>query len=317
MLSTFFTFVRDKLIYLITFSILIGLLYGYFFPSQIFQPLIFPVLFLMIYPMMINLDLLALGDAFKNFKPIALSLLINYTISPILAIILAKLFFASNPHFIVALYLIALLPTSGMTIAWTGLAKGNIMTALIMVSFNLLLSIPLLPIYMKFMLGTSVNVDAVQIIQELVKFVVIPMILGDLTRRFILKKWGKEVFNKKIKPQLSGFSSTGVVVLVFMAIAMRSQKIIEQLDQAIIAIVVMFVYYFLILFISHLIGNKLLEYGDRVALVYATAARDLTIALAIAIVLFPDSVLLIAVSYIAQVPIAAFYLKYNQKKYII
>ncbi len=312
-MTTFFKFITNNLIYLILASIILGLIYGMYLPTDSFKLFIYPVLFFMIYPMMINLNILNLGSGFKNFKPIAFSLLINYTISPLIAIVLANTFFNGSIEMAIGIYLISILPTSGMTVAWTGLAKGNIMTALIMVSFNLLLSILLLPIYMNLILGSSVAVDTLEIVKELVKIVVIPMVLGDLTRRFILKKWGQEIFNKKIKPNLSGFSSTGVVLLVFFAIALKSKNIITNLDEAIIGIFVMALYYITILLISHFIGKKFLSYGDAVALVYSTAARDLTIALGIAIVLFSDSVLLIAVAYIVQVPLSAMYLRYLQK----
>ncbi|MGD9678655.1 MAG: arsenic resistance protein [Vulcanibacillus sp.] len=312
-MTNLFKFISNYLIVFIIGSIILGLIYGIYLPTDNFKSFVYPVLFFMIYPMMINLDILCLGAGFKNFKPVGISLLINYTISPLIAIILANIFFSGSIEFAIGIYLISLLPTSGMTVAWTGLAKGNIMTALILVSFNLLLSIILLPIYMNFILDSSVSIDTMKIIEELIKIVVIPMVLGDLTRRFILKKWGKETFNKKVKPNLSGFSSIGVVLLIFFAIALKSKNIVSNWDQALIGIFVMGIYYVIILIISHVIGKKFLSYGDAIALVYSTAARDLTIALGIAIILFKDSVLLIAVAYIVQAPLSAMYLKFIQK----
>ncbi|ODS36825.1 MAG: hypothetical protein A7315_13915 [Candidatus Altiarchaeales archaeon WOR_SM1_79] len=304
--------ITDNLIYLILAFLIMGLIAGQYLGADLkstLKMLVLPVLFLMIYPMMINIKIGEVLNAFKDIKPVALSLFINFIISPIVAIGIANVFFQGNLMYAVGIYLIALLPTSGMTAAWTGLAKGNLNTALVLIAVNLLLSIFILPIYLKFLIAEGVPFDPMELFKQLILIVLLPMIAGDLTRRFILKKWGKERF-MQLKPNFSGVSSIGVLMIVFIAMCMKSDKILSDIFASAMTLIPLIVFYGLMLTISILIGKFLLERGKAIALTYSTGMRDLSVAIAIAMLSFPEAVLLIAMGYMIQPPVAAAYMKY-------
>lgn len=314
MISKFLKFVKRNLSYLIVIFITLGLLYGYFSKPSYLKSYVSAVLFIMIYPMMINLKVTDVFKSLNNIKPLLLSIVINFIISPIAAFILGKLFFSNEPALLMGIILIGLIPTSGMTASWTGLAKGNLQLSLVMISVNLLLSIFMIPIYLKIFLGQIVVIETIVILKSLLKVVIIPLILGDLTRRLIIKGFGMKTYNE-IKPNLSGVSSLGVLMIVFIAMSLRSKTIIGRPDLVLISIVPLIIMYILIATISHLIGNKVLNNKDRTALVYSTAMRNLTIALGLSLSSFGESlaVFLIAIGYIVQLPIAAFYMKFISK----
>lgn len=310
MITKFLRFIKKNLPYLIVLFIILGLLYGYFSKPAYLKSYVSLVLFLMIYPMMINLKVTDVFKSLNNLKPLLLSIGINFIISPILAFILGKIFFSNEPMLLVGIILIGLIPTSGMTASWTGLAKGNLQLSLAMVSVNLLLSIFIIPVYLKLFLGQIVTIETIVILKSLLKVVIIPLILGDLTRRMIIKGFGMDRY-KEMKPNFSGISSLGVLLIVFIAMALKSKTIINRLDLVFISIIPLIILYFLIITIAHIIGTKVLNHEAKVSLVYATTMRNLTIALGLSLSSFGESlaVFLIAIGYVVQLPIAAFYMK--------
>lgn len=313
----FLKFVKEKLPHLIILSIVFGLFFGYYSDPSYLKSYVTIVLFMMIYPMMINLKATDVFKSFNNMKPLLLSIGINFIISPILAFILGKIFFSDNPMLLVGIILIGLIPTSGMTASWTGLAKGNLQLSLVMVSVNLLLSIIMIPLYMKVFVGELVTIDTVIILNSLLKVVIIPLVLGDLTRRLLIKKFGMDRY-KEMKPSFGGISSIGVLLIVFIAMALKAKTIITQVNLVALSIIPLIIFYIIIIIISHLIGNKFLKGKERISLVYATTLRNLTIALGLTLSSFGESlaVFIIAIGYVVQLPVAAFYMKFVNKKQI-
>lgn len=307
--------IKSKLPYFIVTMMALGIIYGYFYNASFLKVLVTPTLFLMIYPMMINLKITDLFKGLAKPKALLLSIAINFTVSPLLAFFLGKIFFANYPMLMVGLMLIALIPTSGMTASWTGLAKGDMKSAVLIISGNLILSIFMIPIYMNLFLGEVVSIDTMNIVMNLLKVVVIPLILGDITRRIIIANVGDDGF-KKIKPNLSAISSIGVLFIVFIAMALKSKTIISQSQLVLYSIIPLVIYYGILLFISAFVGNRFLNYEKKVALVYGTTMRNLTIALGLSLSAFGQSlaVFLIAIGYIIQVPFAAFYMQLALKR---
>ena len=316
MTNKFLKLITDNLIYLILISIVIGLFAGQYASADIkstLKMLVLPVLLFMIYPMMININIGEVFKAFKDIKPVALSLFINFVISPLIAIGIANVFFQGNPMYAIGIYLIALLPTSGMTAAWTGIAKGNLNTALVLIAVNLLLSIFILPIYLKFLIAEGVLFDPMELFTQLIQIVFLPMLAGDLTRRAILKKYGKKKF-MQLKPNFSGVSSLGVLMIVFIAMCMKSNEILADISTSLMTLIPLIIFYGLMLTVSIIIGKFMLDRGKAIALTYSTSMRDLSVAIAIAMLSFPEAVLLIALGYMIQPPLAAVYMKYLRGK---
>ena len=116
----------------------LGFGFGLLLPVGWLRLLIVPLTFLMVYPMMVSLKLgkvLEGGDS----KAQLLAQLINFAIIPFLAFVLGRQFFPDQPYYTMGLLLAALLPTSGMTISWTGFAGGNLGAAVKMTVLGLIL----------------------------------------------------------------------------------------------------------------------------------------------------------------------------------
>jgi ACR3 family arsenite transporter len=308
---------KQNLIYVVVGSLGAGLVVGQAVgpgTRQLLKSAVIPALFLMIYPMMINIDLQEVFNVREHLGPVGLSLLVNFGVAPLVAVGLAELFFAGSAAYAIGLYLIALIPTSGMTAAWTGLAGGDLEAALVAIAVNLVAAVFILPVYLSTLVGSGVGFDPSQLYRQLAIVVVIPMIAGNATRRLLLRKYDRPAF-KRLKPRFGGVSSFGVMIIVFIAMAMQSQSILADPLASIITVVPLALFYAIILAVGAGVGRLVLETSQSVALVYATSMRNLSIALAIAAAPgFPpaEAVLPIALAYLLQPPLGAVYMHYRR-----
>ena len=317
MLRNFLTAVKENLIYVVVASLVAGLAFGQVAGTgtrSLLKATVLPVLFLMIYPMMINIDLKEVINLRRHAKPVGLSLLVNFAVAPLLAVGLARTFFAGNPAYAVGLYFIALVPTSGMTAAWTGLAKGDLEAALVAMAVNLLAAVAILPAYLSVLVPASVAFDPTALYRQLAQVVVLPMVAGNLTRRVLLRQYGSDGFTR-LKPMFGGLSSVGVMLIVFIAMTMRSQSILADPVASASTIVPLVVFYAVILVVGAGLGQTLLDTERGVSLVYATSMRNLSIALAIVVAagsVPAEAILPIALAYILQPPLGAAYMYYRR-----
>ncbi len=181
--------IESNLILLILLSIAAGVAFGWRFPDQAhgLKGYSKAALFIMLYPMMIGLRIEEVGKAAANLKLLSLSMLFNFVLSPLLAAGLAYVFLHSRPDFAVGLILTGTVPCAGMVAGWTGYAKGNVALAMVVVALSLLVSIVMIPIWMPILAGVYVQLDAWAMFKDILITVVVPLILGDLTRRLIIR----------------------------------------------------------------------------------------------------------------------------------
>lgn len=281
------------------------------------KSLIVPFTFLMVYPMMVTLNIKHLKDGIKNVKLQAVTQIINFCIIPFLAYGFGRYFFPDQPYMALGLLLASLLPTSGMTISWTGFAKGNLGAAINMTVIGLTLGSLATPFYVQFLMGAKVDVNMYLVIKQIVVIVFIPMLLGYLTRQSLVKKYGMPKFKQEISPRFPALSTIGVLGIVFVAIALKAKQIYGNpaiIGAIFLPLLLIYLFNFLL---STLVGKFFFKRGDAIALVYGTVMRNLSIALAIAINAFgaqgTNAALVIAVSYIIQVQSAAWYVKFTDK----
>lgn len=122
---------------------------------QTLKNMIIPLTFLMVYPMMVTLNINNLKDGIKNVRLQGVTQLINFSLIPLLAFGLGRIFFTEQPYLALGLLLAALLPTSGMTISWTGFARGNMGAAINMTVIGLTLGSLTTPFYVRGLMGAD------------------------------------------------------------------------------------------------------------------------------------------------------------------
>jgi ACR3 family arsenite transporter len=308
--------ITKNLIIAIPVMMIAGFIFGIIFEPQFLKALIIPFTFLMVYPMMVNLNIKKVFEG-GDGKAQLLTQIINFGIVPFVAYALGLIFFKDDPYMALGLLLAGLVPTSGMTISWTGFAKGNLAAAVKMTVVGLILGSLLTPFYVQFLMGASIEIDIIAVMQQIFVIVFLPMGAGLLTRRLLVKKYGLQTFQQKIGPRFPALSTLGVIGIVFIAIALKARGIASSpalLLYILIPLVIIYAFNYLL---SSLVGKFFLPRGDAIALVYGSVMRNLSIALALAINAFGEegagAALVVAIAYIIQVQSAAWYVKLTDK----
>ncbi|HEX9777510.1 MAG TPA: bile acid:sodium symporter [Geopsychrobacteraceae bacterium] len=305
-----------NLVIAIPVMMLAGFAFGLVVEASFLKRLIIPFTFLMVYPMMVTLKIskvLEGGDGRAQL----LAQLINFTLIPFAAFALGRLFFPQQPFLALGLLLAALVPTSGMTISWTGFAGGNLAAAVKMTVIGLILGSLATPLYVQALMGTQVEIRLADIFGQIVLIVFLPMVAGFCTRRLLVHNYGQQGFQKDWAPRFPAVSTIGVLGIVFIALALKARGIAaapEILPKILLPLLLLYLFNYLL---STLLGRVLLPRGDAIAMVYGTVMRNLSIALAIAINAFgsagSDAALVIALAYIVQVKSAAWYVRLTDR----
>ncbi|MEZ0344716.1 MAG: bile acid:sodium symporter [Caldimicrobium sp.] len=310
------SYITKNLVFFIPLSMLLGFVFGLLFDLSFLKKFILLFTFIMIYPMMINLKfkkVLEGGDT----KVILTAQAINFLFIPFLAYGLGRLFFGENYYLTLGLLMAGLVPTSGMTISWTGFAKGNVEAAVKMTVIGLILGSLATPFYVDFLMSAHLKVDVWYIFRQIIFVVFLPMMAGYLTQRYLIKKYGPQKVAKEFSPRFSGISTLGVLGIVFIAMALKSKDILNQVSLIFYLFLPLFLLYVTNFFIATLIGKLFFNRGDAIAFVYGTVMRNLSICLAIAMITFgkshPEVALVIALSFIIQVQAAAWYVRLSDK----
>lgn len=222
--------INKNLVYAIPLFMIAGFLFGAGIGTTVSQKmklLIIPLTFLMVYPMMVTLNIQHLKQGL-NLKLQGTAQFINFAIIPFIAFFLGRWFFPEQPYMALGLLLASLLPTSGMTISWTGFAKGNMGAAINMTVIGLTLGSLATPFYVNWLLGANVQVDVQKVMQQILFIVFLPMGLGYVTRQALLKKYTMPEFKEKIAPRFPALSTIGVLSIVFVAMALRARTLVDS-----------------------------------------------------------------------------------------
>jgi ACR3 family arsenite transporter len=293
-----------------------GFLFGLSNDAAAMKVLIIPFTFLMVYPMMVNLNIQKVFEG-GDIKAQIITQVINFGIVPFAAYGVGLIFFRDNPYMALGLLLAGLVPTSGMTISWTGFAKGNLAAAVKMTVIGLTLGSIATPFYVQFLMGRAIEINFTKVMQQIVLIVFLPMLAGFVTRRYLVKKHGMKGFKQNVGPKFPPISTLGVIGIVFIAMALKAQAIAASPGILVKILVPLILIYGFNFVFSSAVGKYLLPRGDAIALVYGSVMRNLSIALAIAINAFgkegASAALVVAVAYIIQVQSAAWYVKLSDQ----
>ncbi len=309
-------FLQRNLTYMIPLFMVVGLFFGYLFDPSFLKAFIMPLTFLMVYPMMVNLQVKKVFSKGDGKVQVATQIL-NFLVIPFIAFGIGVLFFPESPLLALGLLLTALLPTSGMTISWTGFAKGNINAAIKMTVIGLVAGSLLTPLYAKWLMGSVIEIPLMDVFRQIVIIVFLPMLAGYATQRLVIWWYGEAKYHKDIKKKFPMLSTLGVLGIVFVAMSLKAKTVIANPSMLLSLLIPLMMLYLLNFGISTIAGKFLFERGEGIALVYGTVMRNLSIALAIAMTVFGEKgseiALIIAMAYIIQVQAAAWYVRFNER----
>ncbi|WP_461210603.1 arsenic resistance protein [Desulfocurvus sp. DL9XJH121] len=307
---------NTRLVLAIPAAMALGLAWGLATDAAPLKVLIAPLTFLMVYPMMVTLNVREVLRV-KDWKLQAMTQVVNFALVPFAAYALGMIFFRDQPFMALGLLLAGLVPTSGMTISWTGLAGGNVPAAVRMTVIGLTLGALATPVYVQALMGAAIQMDVAAVARQIGLIVFLPMALGWATRAWLVRRVGKRTFGERWAPRFPGLSVVGVLGIVFTAMALKARAVASAPEVVLFLLVPLALLYAFNFGLSSLLGRLLLPRGDAIALVYGSVMRNLSIALAIALNAFgergADAALVIAAAYVVQVQSAAWYVRFTDR----
>lgn len=266
------------------------------------------LVWLMIYPMMVQIDFSSLKYVSRNWKGLGLTVVVNWLIKPFTMALFAYVFFyhlyeawmspEEAEQYLAGAILLGAAPCTAMVFVWSYLTKGDANYTLVQVSVNdLILLVAFVPIVgllfswfdIRFLNGNGevIGIPYKTLITSVIVFVVIPLAAGYITNRVLLKRKGQEWFENKFLKRLKPISIAALLLTLVLIFAFQGQKIIDNPVAILLIAIPLTLQTYFIFFISWFAGKYLkLKHAICAPSAMIGASNFFELAVAVAISIF-------------------------------